>query len=614
MGKVFKNQKLQKAFTVIELLVVIAVIGLLATIIIVRLGSLRAGARDSKRVTEVNSLRIALELYYTDSGEYPKSTEDEEWCSLEGAGERPECTELVSGITPLFPQLPGDPLFGQGKEPTGRLYSYQYISTSSGQGYMLHADLEGGGAYEISSYYGGEMVYAPPGGGGGGVGAYWAEIYGGEEGDSFSSIQQTSDGGYIAVGETENFSILEPPGPYCPPICPPQDPSQDWFILKLDSDGIQIWGKGYGSTSKDSASQVLETSGGDYVIVGTIDNDPDNVGIEFDIYVQKLDSDGNEIWTRAYGDSVVETGGHIATISDGYIITGTRGSWGHQIAILKIDSDSTFDWERIYGPTGGSPPPNTIANSILPLDGGNSGYIMAGYTDYYGNGEEEALILKVSSNGWFDWARAYGGSEEDNFKSIRQTSDGGYIAVGKTKSYGQAGSNILVVKLGSDYSIEWKKTYGSGQGEVAYSVQEIPGGYIVGGNSCLGLGPCGALILKLESDGTKEWAKIFSGDGYEHVYSIQQTSDEGYIAAGDSYSSFATGENGLVLKLNSAGNIPDCSYFQDVSGDIVEDEISEDITTTLPNLYDESLSDTSKDPIGEFTAIEDDISTSICPE
>lgn len=164
--KLFKKTKSSESFTIPELLVTLTVAAILMTaLIVLSTKSYSSGkARDAKRVSEINTIRTALQLYYMDFGTYP--LQDIRWCAIEEAdpfATPASCGNLRTGIAPYLPEIPEDPFYGKGKESEGKVYAYQYMSTSSGQGYKLHVDLETGEAYEISSLVGRNIVYVPPG-------------------------------------------------------------------------------------------------------------------------------------------------------------------------------------------------------------------------------------------------------------------------------------------------------------------------------------------------------------------------------------------------------------------------------------------------------------------
>jgi hypothetical protein len=116
------------------------------------------------------------------------------------------------------------------------------------------------------------------------------------------------------------------------------------------------------------------------------------------------------------------------------------------------------------------------------------------------------------------------------------------------------GYDAWVLKLNSDGTVAWQKSYGDGGTQYAYSIQQTSdGGYIVGVG---GAGVSDFWVLKLNSDGTVFWQKTYGGADYDWAHSIQQTSDGGYIVAGLTLSFGAGNGDFWVLKLASDGTVP----------------------------------------------------------
>ncbi|MCD6177853.1 right-handed parallel beta-helix repeat-containing protein [bacterium] len=156
--------KRQKAFTLPELLVIIFIIGILAVLIVMYFSHSKAKARDSRRISEINDLRKAVQMYYLEHGHYPTSTDSEDWCSLEitDSTDPHYCKYLRQELVPKYiKDLPQDPRALQ-TEGT-KYYSYQYITTSSASQYKFHADLETMPPYEVYSIGGKAVVYNSPG-------------------------------------------------------------------------------------------------------------------------------------------------------------------------------------------------------------------------------------------------------------------------------------------------------------------------------------------------------------------------------------------------------------------------------------------------------------------
>ena len=198
-------------------------------------------------------------------------------------------------------------------------------------------------------------------------------------------------------------------------------------------------------------------------------------------------------------------------------------------------------WAKTYGGND-----RDWANSIQQTSDG--GYIVLGRTNSFGFAHGPALwILKLSSEGDVEWQKIYGASSSDHqAHSIQQTMDGAYIVTGEARSW-SAGSDIWVLKLSSEGDVEWQKTYGGNDSDGASSIQQtMDAGYIVVGNTnSFGAGSIDFWILKLSSTADVEWQKTYGGSDSDEVHSVQQTMDGGYIVAG--------GIN--VFKLSSEGDI-----------------------------------------------------------
>ncbi len=231
-------------------------------------------------------------------------------------------------------------------------------------------------------------------------------------------------------------------------------------------------------------------------------------------------------------------------------------------------------WQKSFGGTNWD-----FARSIIKTTDG--GYIVAGDSrsnngDVIGNqGGDDCWVLKLSPDGNIQWQKSLGGTQTDNAHSIRQTTDGGYIVAGWSVSIdgdvtGNHGSHdYWVVKLSPTGDIQWQKSLGGIDNEDAYSiVQTTDGGYIVAGDSSSNNGDVTGnhggydyWVVKLSSTGDIQWQKSLGGTSYEGVKSINQTTDGGYIVAGSTYSNDGdvTGNHGVydcwVVKLSPTGAI-----------------------------------------------------------
>ena len=366
----------------------------------------------------------------------------------------------------------------------------------------------------------------------------WAKTYGGSGKEVASSIQQTTDGGYIVAGITNSFGAG----------------NQDVWVLKLGVSGNIQWEKTYGGSGDEEAYSIQQTSEGGYIVVGSTDSF--GAGKK-DAWVLKLDVSGNVQWQKTYGGSGDDEAFYIQETSEGgYVVAGSTDSFGagkKDVWVLKLDVSGNVQWQKTYGGSGDD-------EAFYIQETSEGGYVVAGSTDSFGAGKKDVWVLKLDVSGNVQWQKTYGGSGDEEAYSIQQTSEGGYIVAGSTDSYGNQKEDAWLLKLDVDGNIEWQMVYGGSGDDKAYSIQQVlDGGYILAGSTdSYGAGGKNAWVLKLDQNGYIQWQKTYGGSGDEEAGFIQQTLDGGYVVAGWS-NSFGAGDfDAWLLKLDSGGNVPGC--------------------------------------------------------
>ncbi|MBK8683194.1 MAG: T9SS type A sorting domain-containing protein [Chitinophagales bacterium] len=329
----------------------------------------------------------------------------------------------------------------------------------------------------------------------------WQKTIGGSEIDLLRSVIQSNDGGYLLGGysksgisgdKTEaNLGIA------------------DYWVVKLDNLGNIQWQNSIGGSNDDNLISVIQTSEGGYLLGGTsksgISGDKTEGSLGDDYWVVKLDSSGNIQWQKTFGGSMVDYLYSVNQTSDGgFFLAGystsdisgdkTEPNSGGDYWVLKLDSIGNIEWQNTIGGSN----LDVLYSATLTSDGG---YFLGGYSNsnISGDKSEDGLgsydywVVKLDSSGNIQWQNTIGGSDVDWLYSVIQTSEGGYLLGGESRS-GISGDktepahyvDYWVVKLDSLGNIQWENTIGGGGvgTDVLNSViQTSDGGYFLGGYS-----------------------------------------------------------------------------------------------------------------------------------
>jgi len=225
------------------------------------------------------------------------------------------------------------------------------------------------------------------------------------------------------------------------------------------------------------------------------------------------------------------------------------------ISILKNDDDkinplsSGDKWMVTYGG-------NKFDFGSQAIETSDGGYITVGTTSSFGPGEEDVWLLKTDYKGRLEWEKYYGGEYDEFGNSIKQTADGGYIITGSTESYGNGRDDVWLIKTDELGEMVWDKTFGGTYFDHGSEVLVLDDGYVIVGGADLTGGPRGdVLLLKTDFNGDLVWEKKFGGFGHNYGGSIDFTSDGGFIIVGTSYISDDTNYDFWLIKTDENGNL-----------------------------------------------------------
>jgi hypothetical protein len=219
------------------------------------------------------------------------------------------------------------------------------------------------------------------------------------------------------------------------------------------------------------------------------------------------------------------------------------------ILALAAPLTAQITFQRTYGGTD-----RDAGYSVAQTTDG--GYIITGYTRSFGAGFADVWLIKTDADGDTIWTRTYGGTDDDIGWSVAQTADGGYIIAGFTISYGAGFADVWLIKTDSAGDTMWTRTFGGANQDQGYSVAQTAGGgyIIVGWTEYFVGGPEDVYLVKTDVHGDTMWTRTFGGEDGDRGESVARTADAGYIITGCTRSFGAGASDVWLIKTNASGD------------------------------------------------------------
>jgi uncharacterized membrane protein len=340
-----------------------------------------------------------------------------------------------------------------------------------------------------------------------------------------------------------------------------REKSIDLFVPKL-------WAKAYGSTLNDEAFSIQRTKDGGFIVAGYMTIS----GTNTDVWVLKLDRDGNIQWQKVFGGPFADAAyevkethyeGQVSYIVAGYSVTSVPTTQRNGF-IVKLDSNGNFAWSLTYGGTAD----DEFSSLVTSVEGGIEYIIVAGYTKSFGAaGGEDAWVLKVKSlDGSIEWKKRYGASSvlgtTDRFQKVITSSYNGsirYVFAGRTGT--STNNDFWIMITDENGNVQISRTYYySTYHEVIWDIKETDGAFLLVGSAQRYFGTTGSdiWVLKISKDnGEILWQKAFGSLDDDEPRTAIVTEDGGIMIAGTTRS-ILTGTDSYdiwVLRLDKDGNL-----------------------------------------------------------
>jgi len=433
----------------------------------------------------------------------------------------------------------------------------------------------------------------------------WARRLGGTEQDIGWSIAVDAKGHVYTTGNFQGTMDADPGNGTFNLVAAAQG---DAFISKLDADGNFVWAKRLGGAGLDISRSIALDAAGNVYVTGAFEQTIDlgtfsltSAG-DWDVFIAKLDANGNFVWAKRFGGAVMDDGNSIAVDAAGNVhVTGIfRGtidfdpgsdtfhltSTGTTNAFLsKLDTDGNFIWAKRFGGTSG------VIGYAIAIDAAGNVHTtgrLAGTADFdpgsgthnlISAGNHDVYVSKLDADGNFVWAKRMGGANTEWSFSIAVDALGNVFTTGYF--YGTAdfdpgngefyldpvdgAPDVFISKLDADGNFEWAKQIDAHGGN-SVATDAAGNVYIAGAFSgtcdfdtgsgipnLVSAGESDVLISKLDTDGNFLWAKRMGGNLGDNGYAVAVDVADNVYTTGRFQDTTEFGLGNIPFSLVSAG-------------------------------------------------------------
>jgi len=322
----------------------------------------------------------------------------------------------------------------------------------------------------------------------------WSKTIGGSGRDFGNEILQLADGGFLVIGTTYSKGAGD----------------ADLWLVKTDSTGNLIWDKTYGGAGMDIGKSIQVTPDGKILLLGYTES---NGAVEDDIFFIKTDAAGNIIWTHTYtgdirsdlGLSLIQTidGNYALLGATGYFQENLSGDCNRDMFLVLTDTAGTVLWNKKYDYVNSGHTNQQFGNAICQTS--DKGFLLAGNSDVFYADLLQVQLFKTDSLGNTKWSRRIGmGIGYDYGNSAMITDQKDIVVCGTTKSFTGSNNNLYCFKLNENGQLQWQQSLGSTGYEWGASVcQTTDGNYVLlGQTNSYGAGSYDVWLVKMQNTTT----------------------------------------------------------------------------------------------------------------
>ena len=352
----------------------------------------------------------------------------------------------------------------------------------------------------------------------------WSVTLGGDADEFAHAVSRSEDGGFVIAGETSSQGAG----------------SKDGWLVKLNSHGVEQWTRTFGGSESDTLYSVHQTNDGGFILAGETHSLDEATSSYSNFWLVKTNSEGEQQWQHSYGsseesDTTIPRKSDVAravreTSDGGFVLVGaSKGTQGTSVRLVRTDSGGNTSWTRTLNDISGAVGYDIVATT--------DGFVVVGSSHSADSGSQ-AFLVNVDATGNPVWTEYFGGSYNDEARSVTPTGDGGYAFTGFTWSAGAGQSDFWLVKADANGELVWERTFGGVLRDSAHSlVQTTDGGFALAGWSESFRGGGRIWVVKTDGNGRLHWsnshkASTDSPNVSAGARSIQQTENDEFVVAG----------------------------------------------------------------------------------
>lgn len=358
--------------------------------------------------------------------------------------------------------------------------------------------------------------------------------YGGDQSDKAYGIVETSDAGFVTVGETSGFGVS----------------STDVYLFKTDAAGTVTWSKTVGGDGADIGYAVCEAPGGDLVVAGS--STSFSISGDEDLYILRAAANGALTWSARFGGSGTDRALSIEPTSDGGFIaagmTRSCGAGGSDAYVVKTAADGSLLWQRTYGGSN-----DDEARSIIQTSDG--GYLFAGFTEIEPPLMRAMWLVKLDFFGNIQWSQMYFDGYNEEAHAVIETSEGNYLVVGQNSLFAPMYNDMQAFLIDPTGAVIWGRTYFGQEDDIAYSVKETcECTFVIAGyTASFGHGGTDASLLTIDGQGNPLSWYAYGTTADEESRDVVQSSTGGFALAGRTDVNVATADDVYRVKTDCDG-------------------------------------------------------------